>query len=343
MSTLKTSILIFFFALLNISGKEMFGQDIHFSQFNASPQNLNPSQTGLFSGDWRFVGNYRNQWSAIPVPYKTFSLATDTRIKTTLKSATPAAGILINNDVSGDSKFTTMQILLSIAYIKKLNKDSTHFISFGIQPGFSSKSINLAALSFDNQYNGDTYNPASSSGENFVTTHITYFDIGGGLSYLWKKSSRTLLSIGVSANHLNRPEQTFFNNPDVRLNIRTSINGIAEFPVSGQIDLVPTFMFQQQDKFHETVLGASGKFYLKPIDGMTTAVSFGGYYRLKDAAIFTANMEYKNFNVGLSYDFNTSPLHVANNYRGGVELSVIYILKKVVPFVAKKRICPIDM
>jgi len=36
-----------------------FGQDIHLSQFNASPQNLNPAQTGLFDGDWRFVGNHK--------------------------------------------------------------------------------------------------------------------------------------------------------------------------------------------------------------------------------------------------------------------------------------------
>ena len=58
-----------------------FAQDIHFSQFNNSPLNLNPAQTGLFNGDWRFVGNLRNQWSSVPVPYRTFSLSTDTTLE----------------------------------------------------------------------------------------------------------------------------------------------------------------------------------------------------------------------------------------------------------------------
>jgi hypothetical protein len=54
-------------------------------------------------------------------------------------------------------------------------------------------------------------------------------------------------------------------------------------------------------------------------------------------------MDYRNFNVGISYDVNTSKLIAATNRRGGFELSVIYILRKAVPFIAKKRVCPIYM
>ena len=318
-------------------------QDIHYSQFNASPQNLNPAQTGLFKGDWRFVGNFRSQWSAIPVPYRTFSIATDTRLKTKLEKDVPAAGILINTDKSGDSKFTTTQIFLSGAYIKKLNKDSTHFLSVGIQPGVTTKCFDVSALSFDNQYDGDSYDASISSGENFSKTRITYFDIGGGLAYLWKKNSRTLVNVGVSALHLNRPKQSFFNNDEIRLDVKTSASAIAEFPVAAQLDILPTILYQRQGKFQETVVGLFGKYHLKPIDGMTTAVSLGGFYRMKDAFILVANMDYKNFNVGFSYDINTSKLTEATNHRGGFEISVIYIFKKVTPFVAKKRVCPIYM
>ena len=48
-------------------------------------------------------------------------------------------------------------------------------------------------------------------------------------------------------------------------------------------------------------------------------------------------------NVGVSYDINTSKLTAATNGRGGFEISVIYIFKKIVPFVAKSRVCPIYM
>lgn len=325
------------------AGGEVCAQDIHYSQFNASPQNLNPAQTGLFDGDWRFVGNFRSQWSVIPVPYRTFSIATDTRLKTKLENDVPAVGLIVNTDKSGDSKFTTTQILVSGAYIKKLNKDSTHFVSLGFQPGVTSKSFNVAALTFDKQYDGDSYDASLPSGETFPKTRITYFDLGGGLAYLWRKNSRTLVNIGVSALHLNRPKQSFFNNDQIKLDVKTCLSGIAEFPVSAQLDVLPTIMYQRQGKFQETVLGVFGKYHLKPIDGMTTAVSLGGFYRMKDAFILVANMDYRNFNVGVSYDINTSKLIEATNHRGGFEISVIYIFKKAKPFIAKKRVCPIYM
>ena len=50
---------LLFFVLLLFSGK---AQDIHFSQFNMSPGNLNPAFTGFFDGDVRGVANYRSQW-----------------------------------------------------------------------------------------------------------------------------------------------------------------------------------------------------------------------------------------------------------------------------------------
>jgi len=320
-----------------------FAQDIHWSQFNSSPQNLNPAQTGLFDGDWRFVGNHRSQWGAIPVPYKTYSFSTDTRLKKEFKKGIPALGLLINTDKSGDSEFTTTQIGVSGGYLKQLDADSTQFISIGIQPSFTTKSFNINALTFDNQYDGDNYNAALSSGENFSKTRIAYFDFGGGINYLWKKTQRTLASIGASAFHLNRPKQSFFNDSEIRLDIKSTINGIAEFPVASQLDLLPSVMYQRQGKYQETVLGLFGKYYLQPVNGATTAVSLGGFYRLKDAFILVANMEYRNFNVGLSYDVNTSKLTEATNNRGGFEISVIYIFKKIVPFIAKKRVCPIYM
>lgn len=320
-----------------------FAQDIHLSQFNSSPQNLNPAQTGLFDGDWRFVGNHRSQWAAIPVPYKTYSLSADTRLKMKYKNGVPALGLILNTDKAGDSKFSTTQVCVSAAYIKKLGTDSTQFVSIGIQPGFTTKSFNINALTFDNQYDGDNYNAALSSGENFSKTRITYFDMGGGLTYLWKKTQRTQASIGLSAFHLNMPKQSFFYDKDIRLDIKTTVNGIAEFPVSAQLDVLPTVMYQRQGKFKETVLGLFGKYYLQPVCGMTTAVSLGGFYRLKDAFILSVGMEYRSFNVGLSYDVNTSKLTEATNNRGGFEISVIYILKKEIPFIAKKRVCPIYM
>lgn len=318
-------------------------QDIHYSQFNSSPQNLNPSQTGMFDGDWRFVGNQRNQWSVIPVPYRTYSVSVDTKLKKEFFKATPGAGLLINTDKAGDSKFTTTQIAISASLIKKLTADSTHLISVGVQPGVTMKNFNPNALTFDSQFDGDNFNPALATGENFNKMKLTYFDIGAGATYMWRQSNRKQASVGFSALHLNMPKQSFFSDANMRLNMKTTINALFQMPVTEKIDILPSIMHQQQGKYKETVLGLFGKYYLAPVNGATTAVSFGGFYRVKDAMILKANLEYRNFNVGLSYDINNSKLTAASNYRGGFEFSIIYIIKKDVPFIAKKRVCPIYM
>ncbi len=318
-------------------------QDIHFSQFNQSPQNLNPAQTGLFNGDWRFATNYRRQWSSIPVSYKTYSISADTRFKKLLRNDVPAAGLIINTDNAGDSRFNTTQIAVSAAYIKKLNKDSSHFISIGVQPGVTTKSFDLNALTFDNQYAGDQYYASLPSGENFSKTRITYFDLGGGLVYLWQKNNRKKINVGISALHLNRPKQSFFNNDDIKLDVKYTVSTNAQIPISENLDIAPSFLFQSQGKFKETVVGLFGKYHLRPINGAETAISLGAFHRVKDAFIIAIAMDYKNVRFGYTYDFNTSKLNVATNRQGAFEISMIYIFKKMIPFYAKMRNCPIYM
>ena len=338
--------IIKFIHLIFISQVTIFNclsQDIHFSQFNSSPQIFNPSSAGLFDGDLRIVGNQKSQWAAIPVPYKTYAIAVDKRFNKKKTGITPALGLLINTDKAGDSKFRASQFFLSAAIIKNIGKDSTHFISIGLQPGFTTKSFKINELTFDNQYDGDNYNPALSSGEDFGKYRITYLDLGTGLTYLWMKSKRTQFSLGFSAFHINMPKQSFFNDNNIRLDIKTVISGNVAFPIAQKLDLIPSFLNERQGKYKETILGLFGKYYLQPINGMTTAISEGSFYRLKDSFIFAANLDYRSFIFGLSYDINTSKLIEATNNKGGFEISIIYIFKKAVPYVAKKRACPIYM
>ena len=73
-----------FVLLLSISA---FAQDIHFSQYYASPLTLNPAQTGKFDGEFRVAGNYRNQWPTISNAYTTATVSLDMGI---LKNRIPS-------------------------------------------------------------------------------------------------------------------------------------------------------------------------------------------------------------------------------------------------------------
>lgn len=340
----KISIICLSFLFKGIASSFLFAQDIHYTQFNATTQNLNPAQAGMFNGDLRFVGNYRTQWAGISTPIITNSIATDARFKKQFMGMTPALGLQVNADKTGDSKLTTTQIYLSAAIIKKLTKDSTHLLNFAIQPGFTKKVYNTDALTYDRQYDGDNFDPTLNTGEqNANGSSISYFDAGAGVTYLWEKSSRKQLNIGVSFFHLNKPQQSFFNNGDIILDIKTVVSGIVEFPVAEKVDLLPTFLYQKQGKFNEAVLGLTGKYYLRPSGGMATAISLGFMFRNKDASNFVATMEVRNLTGGISYDINLSKLMEASNNRGGFELSLIYILEKNRTLIAKKRACPVYM
>ena len=75
-------------------------QDIHFSMYPLSPLNINPALTGNFIGDFRANSIHRSQWSAVTVPYSTYSISSDFKTKKKVP-----LGILINQDRAGDSLF----------------------------------------------------------------------------------------------------------------------------------------------------------------------------------------------------------------------------------------------
>jgi hypothetical protein len=62
--------------------------------------------------------------------------------------------------------------------------------------------------------------------------------------------------------------------------------------------------------------------YYKPSFGY-----LGAYYRYRDAFIFYAGIQYKNqVNIGISYDMNASRLIAASQTRGGLEISLSYLI-----------------
>ncbi len=52
-----------------------FAQDIHYSQFYASPLTLNPALTGVNECNYRIGAMYRNQWKSVTTPYQTPSIS----------------------------------------------------------------------------------------------------------------------------------------------------------------------------------------------------------------------------------------------------------------------------
>ena len=330
------NIVVLFF-LYFITTPIVSAQDIHFSQFHASPLNINPAFTGSYDGQFRLMGTYRTQWNSVTVPYKTISFGVDA--KDILRQDKLGGGILINNDKAGDSQLNTFQFLLSGSYRMVLDANEKHHIFGGLQIGIHQLSINYSELKFDSQYNGFAYISSSSNNESFGNE--------GGLSPLinlgamWQyEDGRTKGNFGLSMYNINGPNQSFYNDAPVKLDSRLNIHGSAQFPISSKFEVLPSMLFMKQGTFSELMIGTFGKLILNDDEINYRAVYLGSWLRSKDAGCFVAAMDYGTINVGLSYDMNYSELKQASNKRGGFEISFRYIIKEKIIGRAKYSICP---
>ena len=315
-------------------------QDIHFSQFNFSPLNQNPANTNLFDGDYRFVGNYKNQWPTVPVKYNTVSLSAEMNFITLKNNDRFGGGILLYWDQEGDSRFTSLNADLSLSYIKALGKDSHHFISLGLQLGLINRSFDYNQLNFDNQWNGDVFNPAVPINESFAQTHVTAFDLGTGIAYKYIKDDRTNFTVGLGVMHLNSPKMSFYNDNSSDLKPRLTVHTRAQIKVSKKIDIVPEVMYQRQQTKQEVDLGGHIKYHLDVKTAHAVALNLGAYGRTGDAGWLLAGVDYDNWQVNMSYDINFSNLTAASRYNGGIELSVIYILARTKKINKPGAVCP---
>ena len=105
-------------------------QDTHFTQYYASPFNLNPALTGLFDGSIRVWGNYRSQWSSVHKPYETYDAGVDFTLP--FKSDNFGIGIFALEDVSGNASLAVNKFALFGAYQKRFGpKKRKHIMAIG--------------------------------------------------------------------------------------------------------------------------------------------------------------------------------------------------------------------
>lgn len=327
--------------LLGSISTSLLAQDVHFSQYEYAPLNLNAAHTGLFDGNHRLVANYRSQWFDVPVAYRTMSMTFDTRIlPLTLQKDRWGIGLTFNHDQAGDSKLSLLNIHLSTAYTKQIAK---HFyIGAGVQFGFANRRFQLSELTFNDQFNGDVYDPNIQSWDQAKlagNNNISYLDVNTGINFRYEKSRRMWVNLGGGLFHLTQPNQSFLGG-DAPLPMRWNIMLNANLRLSERFDLLPVAWIQRQQDYQEIVFGTAFKYYLNPNLGRQVALQIGAMYRLEDAFIARIGLQYQQFHFALSYDINISGFETATRNNGGYELSVQYIWASVPPLPEVKT-CPV--
>lgn len=300
-----------------------FAQDIHYSQFYSSPLTLNPALTGLNECNYRVGAMYRNQWSSVSAdPYQTPSVSFDINnvLQRMIKKGTLSAGALILNDKAGAGDLSNLSIMGSAAYQFALTADRKLNLSLGLQVGYTQKKLDFSKLTFEEQFDGEGFDPTFSNGESF-DDKFGYVDLNAGAYFSYAASKSTDVFLGGGVFHLVPPKEQFLNTgAENKLAMRYVGHGGVRFGITESLDLIPQLLYMTQAKAQEINVGAMVSYAIN-----TDVSIFGGaWYRVSDAVIPMIGIDYKHFRFGFSYDVNTSSLTEASNGNGGFELSLGY-------------------
>ncbi len=301
-------------------------QDLHFSQFMNSPLLTNPANTGFIpDGDYRLGMNYRNQWASITAfPYKTMSAFGDVQVMQNRdNTGWLGLGGVILRDVAGTGTLTSTKIYGSVAYHQMINAGS--LVSLGFNTGWANKNINTANLTFPSQWNGRFFDVHQTTvAPKLDANNINYLDMQVGMNYAYFPTNDVYLNAGVSAMHINRPRESFFNEEsgiDNRIAVRYNAFVNGSFMLNDRVIVNPNVYFSMQAKSYEIVGGVNAQYNLTG-DGEKILIA-GVYYRHKDAAIPMLGLGYKDLTFTFTYDATISTLKNFNNTRGAFEFSLI--------------------
>jgi type IX secretion system PorP/SprF family membrane protein len=322
-------------------------QDPHLTMFYNAPMQLNPALTGVFDGNYRMNALYRGQWGEIlrdesVRQFRTIAAGADFRLP--INKNAIGLGVAVMNDKAAQSEFGTTRAGFSMSYLQNLDKWGQHYLVMGLQADMIQRSFNPANLRFGNQWNGEQYDPTlpqdnpaylASLNQNFV-----FFDAGVGMLYFYnsnKRNSRTSMYFGFSAQHVNRPNESF-GSANVQLPIRYSMHSGVNFAIAKQFDLLPKYLFQLQGDNIETLFGTDIRYIFDPKDPRRNAFRIGTLYRMvgglnrandnsfvSESVCLITGVDFNGMTFGVAYDINISQFVPGTLTRGAFEVAVSYV------------------
>ena len=308
-------------------------QDIHLTQYYFSPLNLNPAYTGLFDGDYRIVANHRSQWAAVmDNQFLTSGVSYDQNFH--IYQHQFAAGINFVHDQSGLGVLQQNKLELAVSYKKSFKG---HLFHGGLQMGMLHKGIDMNKYLYPLQFNMDvgSFDNNQSNMQNFTKQNIYLFDFNLGLAWSKVINDKITAEVGASFFHLNTPTESFLGNNN-SFPVRKVLDAKVYYLFNNRWKIIPNLLFMHQNKAQELVWGALARFKVAPnkynlfdvFGGFTSRNGFGRNY---DAMAIIFGGKVKEYQLGISYDINMSELSSVTHYRGGFELSLIYIAKNTKP------------
>ncbi|HLY70445.1 MAG TPA: PorP/SprF family type IX secretion system membrane protein [Puia sp.] len=316
----------FFIAMFMM--KTTFGQDPSFSQFFSSPLNVNPALTANINGDWRMISNLRDEWIQPASPYATGTLCFDKKIfqenipNVPEKNVFGIGGMLMYDYAMGGIVKGTYASL-DFSYNIKIAEDAyghVHRLGIGVGVIYGHRYVDFSRLNFQEQFVGTGFNTNMPTGEAALSNMKSYISSTAGLLYTFK-TEKSNFDFGVAAYHLNKPKQTFLEDPNQFLPMRKVIHSNFETFLNDRLVLNANGIYQEQGGTHYFSIGSALGYYLD--DDGTTLFNVGLWYWSNNAIIPYVGFTYQDLQLGLSYDATVSKLDQSASKPSTFELSLI--------------------
>jgi type IX secretion system PorP/SprF family membrane protein len=303
-----------------------FSQDLHFSQFFEAPLLRNPSLAGIFTGDYRVQGVYRDQWNSVTDGYRTGSFNAEYKMPIGSSNDFITTGLQVLYDKAGTVALTTSEFLPALNYHKSLSDQKSMYLSLGFMGGLVEKMIDRSKITTNNQFDGMAFNPSLPDGETFPTPNIKYFDGSFGMSFntTFGEDQVNSMYFGAAYHHFNRPKNSFYQDAS-ELNPKYVFSGGVKLNLDDYSYFTVQADYSKQGTFAETIGGVMYSYKLGEGDPPAYILNLGTYLRWGDAIIPVIKLEMNNLAIAISYDVNVSQLRTVSEGRGGVELSISYI------------------
>lgn len=302
MRKIKSFLILCFLICLS---QGVYAQDPTFTQFYANPLYLNPAFAGSNKCP-RISLNYRNEWPNLSGNYITYSTSYDKYVK----NIKGGLGLLATHDQQGKGTISTSMISLIYSYHLKVNRKFT--MLFGARAAYYQKSLDVTKLTF-----GDMIDPRKgfiyNTGDVLQNASRQFFNASLGVLGFSKNFYG-----GLALHHVNQPNESMITNGTSQQKMRITAHAGATITLvkgargTKSTTLMPNIIFQYQQGFMEMNIGT----YVKYGD-----LTFGAWFRNKDAFILSLGIQTKSFRVGYSYDITVSKLNNGTSY-GSHEVSM---------------------
>jgi type IX secretion system PorP/SprF family membrane protein len=306
--------------------------DPHFSQLYVFPTWVNPAFTGAFDGSYRVAGIFRSQWSDMSGGFKT--VGANVEMNT---SDNAAFGFSVFQQSTGTG-YTYQQAYGSFSYSGvRFDAEGNKVLTLALQAGMVSKRFDATKFQTEDQWNNISgFDPTAPSTDYVAVNKSSVFDASAGLLYTDLSENKKITPfVGFAVHHITSPEEYFISkSKKTKLPMRIAAHAAFGINVSDELIITPSVLYMQQGSANQKIVAVNFRY----LAGENLSLLGGTSYRVGDAVVPFAGLQFNNLKFGVSYDINASEIGQQVAKTNSFELSISAIFNR--PAEDKYLRCP---